>query len=561
MYGGIRLAVSTSDGITTNTCLVGQPFIVEVIIDGVQGSVPAPEIQGIEQFVSRRSGMYMSSINGVSTTKYTYQVRIDHPGSYTIGPARLIHNQQEMISDSVSITVSSDLQQSPSKNNKKTKSQSNVFLRLQVESDRVLVGQKITGSLRFYYRDQSLTLAHLSQPDVLGFDKEEMGKPLGGTEEINGVRYNYAEWKWNMYPTKPGEYVIPAYSIDYELPAHDKRSMGSFFMFMNIRPDRKRVYSNASTIIVEPLPPYKETITAIGSFKSITAEISPAVAKKGEGMVMALEIIGDGNTHVITAPILQLPEGLKYYDSNAIEYEPKTADELPKKRFEFIVQGIRAGDWEIPEQLFTYFDIDKRTYVTLRTSPLSVSIQPSPDKSSHISQTPFLEERQKEDTIINPLAALNTSGLWYPVARYSPMSWHVFFMLIIVPLLYCLYYYMSTNQLYSYLLPESVRKKLLCRTLKKKIYDLHKRKKYELLRGYWIQFFAELYYKPTALLLITDIEHYMILHGMQEYEVQQWRLFFERVSCAAYTLSLNDDNHNELYKESLQWINRLEQLA
>src|SRR5438552_2100520 len=98
---GIRLEVRTTDGVSSNVVSVGQPFIIEAIIDEVQGSVQAPQIECIERYNARRTGMYMSSINGVSTTKYTYHVRIDQEGTYTIGPARLMHQQQELISDTL----------------------------------------------------------------------------------------------------------------------------------------------------------------------------------------------------------------------------------------------------------------------------------------------------------------------------------------------------------------------------------------------------------------------------------------------------------------------------
>src|SRR5437773_9781974 len=102
---GIRLEMRTTDGIKNNTAVVGQPFLIEVIIDGIQGSAQAPQIEGLDKFFAKRTGMYMSSINGTSTTKYTYQIRIDQPGNYTIGPARLMHQKQELISNTISVMV------------------------------------------------------------------------------------------------------------------------------------------------------------------------------------------------------------------------------------------------------------------------------------------------------------------------------------------------------------------------------------------------------------------------------------------------------------------------
>src|SRR5436190_9749937 len=184
-----------------------------------------------------------------------------------------------------------------------------------------------------------------------------------------------------MYPTKGGEFLIPAYSADYEIPLKDNHLLGSFFMFMNNRTDRKRVYSNAVKITVDSLPHSNISAQAVGVFDNIHAQITPAVAKEGEGMVLSLEINGNGNMHAITTPVLHMPSALKYYDSNTTIINDDD-NECVKKRFEFIVQGMETGDWEIPEQSFVYFDINKQDYVTLKTSSLSVSIQPSSHKTT-----------------------------------------------------------------------------------------------------------------------------------------------------------------------------------
>jgi len=49
----------------------------------------------------RDTGMYMSTINGVSTTKYSYQGVINTIGSFIVGPARVVHQQTEYISSPV----------------------------------------------------------------------------------------------------------------------------------------------------------------------------------------------------------------------------------------------------------------------------------------------------------------------------------------------------------------------------------------------------------------------------------------------------------------------------
>ena len=406
----VSMEIRTESGVK-NQVVVGQPFILDVIIDDVYGSIQAPAIKGLNRFVARQSGSYMSSINGKSTARYSYEVRIDAIGSYLIGPAVVTHQQQEFISNEVRVDVVKDVSVASQKNKSNQATELKAFLRLMVDTESVVVGQKIGCTLRFYYQDPSLSLYNMSIPGLPGFDIKEVSKLEQGSAEIDGIEYRYAQLRWDMYPTKPGEFIIPAHNADYEIPTKDNHLFAGFFVFVNSRADRKRVYSNALTIKVSSLPYCGHSVQAVGVFERFSAEIKPGMAKEGEGMVLVMEIEGLGNLQAIAVPALKLPKSLKYYDSNSAIILPKHSDEFPKKRFEFIVQGMESGDCEIPEQLFTYFDIERNTYTTLRTSPLAVSIMPGATSVKKDIVMPV--ESVEQDTVIvaqEEIADINTVG-------------------------------------------------------------------------------------------------------------------------------------------------------
>lgn len=323
----ISLEIRTNNG-TANQVVVGQPFTLDVVIDEVYGSVPMPTIKGLEKFNPRQCGSYMSSVNGKATARYSYEVRIDKMGSYVFGPATVTHQQQNLVSNELQVDVVKDIGV-VSPQNKSTKAETKIFLRLMISSESVVVGQKIGCVLRFYYQDPSMSLTNISSPELPGFDVKE-NRPLEhGVAEIDGIEYRYVQWQWDMYPTKPGEFLIPAYSADYEIQAKDNSVFAGFFMLNRV--ERKRVYSNAVTIKILPLPYSQLPLSAVGVFERFTAEIKPGMAKEGEGMVLTLEIEGDGNLQALSTPQLNLPNSLKYYDSNNSIIVPKHSDEFGKK--------------------------------------------------------------------------------------------------------------------------------------------------------------------------------------------------------------------------------------
>jgi hypothetical protein len=544
-HARISMEVRTENG-QSNQVIVGQPFIIDVVIEDLQGSVQAPTIKGLDAFVARRTGMYMSSINGRSTTRYSYQVRIDKLGSYILGPAVLTHQQQEHISNKLQIYVVKDLGVAAQKNQAAQATSTKAFLRLMIDAETAVVGQKIDCVLRFYYQDPSLSLHNIGIPEMSGFDIKDVSPLETGVAEIDGAQYRYAQWQWDMYPTKPGEFIIPAYHADYDIPVKDNNVLSSFFMFVGNRADRKRVYSNAVTVKVLPLPRHDGPVHAVGSFERVSAEIKPGIAKEGEGMVLVVEIEGMGNLSAIEVPKLVLPDALKYYDSNNTIVAPRYADELPKKRFEFIVQGMKPGDYEIPEQLFTYFDVEKYAYTTLKTSPLAVSIMPGLTNTKKIDYTALITpgECDDNDTDNDEIADINFSGSWHPVAQRKPLPWWLFFVLTLMPCVYGLYPIISENLIAVTGNSARLMRRRAFKHARKKIALCSESGDATKLHSIFEQLFQQL----------------ESISGMPKLEQStEWNNFFERIMHVAYARGHGEDM-NELCRMAKQWLDRLEKM-
>ena len=539
--------------------VVGQQFVIDVTIDDVYGSVQPPVIKGLEKFNAQRTGVAMTSVNGKSNTRYSYQVRIDTLGSYTIGPAVVRYQQQELVSNTVNVAVVKDIVTAVSHGRNGSHQEPKVFLRLfMANTESVVVGQKIECALRFYYQDRSVSLNKIGQPELPGFDVKNMSNLESGVAESNGAQYYYAQWRWDMYPTKPGEFIIPAYNIDYEIPAQDNHVLGGFFMFMNNRADRKRVYSNAITIKVLSLPHYDGRVDAIGVFERITAEIKPGMAKEGEGMVLALEVEGIGNLDAMATPVIIMPEALKHYDSHSTVIAPQSSDELPKKRFEFIVQGMQYGDWEIPEQSFTYFDTEKNSYETLRTSPLVVSIMPG--VVSNKKNINSVDGGAQAPTIVieevpqQRIGNINSVGQWYPVEERQPLQWWLFSMLFLMP---CLYVWRPTITENFGLLSNKFswgRKRRAFKQARKKLEQSLMFADYSNFHAIFVELFASC----GQLYSLKDAATVLRAAGLPVELLGEWNSFVDSITHAAYAKT--DNKKDELCRVAQQWIDRLEKI-
>jgi len=254
---------------------------------------------------------------------------------------------------------------------------------------------------------------------------------------------------------------------------------------------------------------------------------------------LVVEVEGVGNLQAIAVPLLNLPKALKHYDSNSGIIAPRHSDELPKKRFEFIVQGMECGDCEIPEQLFIYFDIERNAYTTLRTSPLAVSIMPGVNsgKKDAAMPTTAIEQTAVDFGVEEEkIADINAVGQWYPVTEREPLPWWLFQLLFLMP---CIYIgYPRITEKFIMLSGNSTR--------------LARRRAFRQARKQIGQ----------AITLADDKNLYAIFMQLFQHldklpQGQEWNEFFERITHAAYAQSDNK-NTNELCRMAKQWLERLE---
>ena len=553
----IELATLDMQGQPLEQAGVGQPFILEVMVGDASGSLQAPTIEGIDQFHVKRTGLYMSSINGKSTTKFSYQIRIDEPGEYKIGPAKVTHRDNQMSSDTLNIMVRHE--QKARINKKQRKTQPKALLRLLVDNDHVVIGQKVLCTLRFYYNDPVLELNGIVQPDFAGFRIKNSTEPQAGTAKINDVQYHYAEWQWEVYPTKEGQLIIPAFSADFSRAKHD-HFFGGFSVLLSPRRDHKRVYSNAVKLHVDPLPAYDGPVHAIGSFERMRASIKPGVAKEGEGMVLTLEITGEGDLDEIPVPTLHgMPEELKYYDSNSSIVAPLYDGDLPKKQFEYIVQGRACGDWEIPKQLFTYFDVETRTYKILQSAPLAVTVVPGA-ASTVVQQPYFVAEQKASDGDKPQLQPLNTKAPWYPVKEHSPVPWVLFDILFAIPLLWGLFPFMQ-RLAHARRNRDRWQKRQAFIQARKELKHARVEHNAKKIYAILVNLVASCNKQSSGTIGSSDsIQTQLRTAGFDDLVITMWETFLNRAMQAAFGGIASVENDRAFFEAAEQWIDRLEKI-
>ncbi len=551
----IALRLTSMDGVPLLEAGAEQPFLLHVTVTNSPNATHYPIIKNSENFQIRNSGFQMNMANGTTTATYHYQVRIDTPGSYTLGPAQL-GDGTGTASSPIRVTVG---QQQKTQETKKSSSVTKSFLQLAAEPQRVVVGQKIHCTLTFYTPDQGVSLQALIEPDAAttpNFIIKDKEGPATGNQIINGVEHRYAQWQWDIYPNKPGTVTIPAYATDFIQAAQTR--MFSFFFAQN---ETKRVYSNVIQIAVDPLPESHKKNQFIGTIESFEATIEPSTAKVGEGAVLTLKITGDGDFDQLSGLVLHdMPTPLKWYESK--QYKQSASTLANRSIMEYIVQALQPGTHTIPSQEFSYFDTRDRAYKTTKTKALTLRAVPGASSSTaHLPQKEITAPSGQQSA--DDIRPLHHEGPWNVPVSNAIIPWPLFALLLILAAtawFFHLLWISKNSWLYRISLGWSSNTSLYTRT-RDQIKRAHAMRNYAAFYPIFINFFSEKTGAAAATLSPEIIDQFLLDSGLSMQAVDDWRIFFSKISEIRFYNKAQDPYvYSSITEQALYWIDVFEKM-
>lgn len=534
----VEMRLLDEQGIMITKTGTGIPIVLEIIVRGTSSGASKIYIGGLKDVDVEQQGTtkQVSTVNGVSSTKtvYRYMIRAKKEGIYTIGPAQVHLESATYNSQTHELEVQDAYRQSCT--NQK------VSLEVKVDKQHVMVGERVPLSIRFY-KDKKCELLGIDPLELQDCKMNPLQGPYTAVAQRNGMQQKYIEWKTMVVAKKAGEFIIPALKAYYKEPTDHAGLhpvlLGGLFDFGYTK---KALYSEPVHFYVEPLPVYEGNVHAVGLFTSFQAKLNQHEAKKGEGIVLSLELEGDGDFDHLVHPILQLPESLTYYDS-------RTTVSGKKKIFEYIVQGKKEGSWEIPSQEFVFFDVEDKTYKTLQTTalPLNITVNFQNNKQ------PLAKDIQKQDREKVP-------NIWPLQEKYqseqdkSEFPSYILWLGFIGPILLGLIrdsrsiiaWYTTRNILVS-------RKKTSFNRARKRIKIASKTCNTQELYDIFVSFIVDWQGIEQAEISQDIIRQKLV--RFSESVVAQWDIFFSKITAQAYSnSSLTLQEKEELFKSACMWL-------
>lgn len=334
-------------------------------------------------------------LNGQVTTstsvRFTYIYVARKAGEFTISPATVIVDGKKYTSNALTVRVvdaGTGTEQTP--NNQSAASGGttlpkgeapDIMVRQSLNKSNVYEGEAVVLTTKIYTRVNLDRLSAAVPPALSEFVSQELfeGQLMFDREAVEGVVYNSAiSSQMVLLPQKTGKIKIDPMEYEFVVKQRVRGSGGGFFggFFDDVQLVRQRVKSNTLTINVKPLPAGKPAgfSGGVGDF-TFKAIVSPTELEVDNSLQLRATVSGEGNLKLLSLPKPTFHPDFDSFDPNESQKLSNTFGGTKGSRTaEYLVIPRVAGEFEIPEMTFSFFNPKTEKYVTLRQGPFTINV-------------------------------------------------------------------------------------------------------------------------------------------------------------------------------------------
>ena len=373
---------------------VGERFQLSYTVSADASDIRIADVEDFDVLmgpsVSRSSSTSITKgkISSSKSTTFTFILKANKVGTYTIGSATVEVDGKQYSSNTLNINVVDGETDNDNQNYSQSTSRGEVSLPKGQVPDILLVqnlskstvyeGEPVDLVTSIYTRVGIESISLSSSPKLVEFITEEVeSNDNGNREVIDGVVYQAAEIKRQiLFPQKSGKFTIEPIECECVV----KRRVGGgggFFddIFGQVQMVKQKVKSKSLSITVKELPNRPAmTSGGVGVFRFDVA-VNPLEVKADNSVQVKVSVSGTGNLKLVTLP---KPEFNTDFDT----FEPSETNQMTvssagykgTKTAEYLVIPRHEGEYVIPEMKFTYFDLNKKQFVTLTKGPFTLNV-------------------------------------------------------------------------------------------------------------------------------------------------------------------------------------------
>ena len=418
-------AASVTAALDPAEITMGDSAQLTVTVSGAQEQPSVPNVDGLDITPIGQSTQ-IEVVNGSITANasFTYNITPQHGGTFVIpamhaggaasqpvtlhvingsssssAPAQASPSGQGPVTQPPAATSSPDDTPVPAEQGKFGS------LQLIVPKKEVYEGELIPVEVRATIPDDlQANISDLPQFTSDGFTLNSLStKPERSEQIVNGRPCTVLSWHSAMTAVKSGDYpvslqmpesVIVMQRLQQSNPDDDV--FGDFFRhaFANMGAKKEVTLKTADTSLkVLPLPQANRPADfagAVGQFQ-VEATASPTKVNAGDPITLSLKISGTGNFDRVSSDMLAADAHWKSYSTKSHFDANDTVNYQGTKTFEQPIIPNDASITAVPSLSFSFFDPEKRQYVTSTTPPIPVTVTGSsiaPAPSTPVATSP-----------------------------------------------------------------------------------------------------------------------------------------------------------------------------
>lgn len=341
---------------------------------------------------------------GGRTTTLEVRLRAARSGSFQLGPVTALQNGASARTTPITIVVAPGAQAAQAVSARlrallerapPPRRPGEPALVLVISSGRVYVGEQVdVVTAAWFPRDLRARLRRpptLAPPSLSGVWSYPQPAPPGiaASRQVGGTWYDLFVSHQIVFPLVPGELEIARASLQYSVPVAMQ-----FFS----QEERYTLQSNAAALTVLPLPDAGRPTGFAGAvgrglaIERTTGAAGGVAVRAGETLPIEVTISGVGNVALWPAPDLEWPTGLRHYQDRIDDRITAEAGRLGgTKLFRYLALPDSAGPLRLPPIRYSYFDLDREAYRTLRVPAVNLSVAPTSEaQASRPTPPPLL---------------------------------------------------------------------------------------------------------------------------------------------------------------------------
>lgn len=313
-----------------------------------------------------------------------------------------------------------------------------LFVRAEPSSRSLVPGQQVVVDYVLYVRPHLRPRRSqvMGTWDAEGFWREELDVPGRDTYPrpvtIGGEEYDVVTLRrMALFPTRTGRLEIGEMTFEVELARTSRPSnpFGPLFSPFTSLFSTEDVTAPALTLTSEALPAgAPESFGgAVGQFGMAASTDREDVAA-GDPIQLTVELRGTGNIATLAPPEIEVPPEFDQFDPRQERrINRQTASLSGTKTFTFTLVPRGGGSFEIPPVEWTYYNPERGSYQTLRSSAFPVEV------SGPVASSALIPEATPSDPSV-PLG-LMTEAIWLRARTPRHVSALVLFGGFALPLL------------------------------------------------------------------------------------------------------------------------------